>query len=85
MRADSEELKLNGLFSGKRLRREPRNHCLPILEVFDDAEEPGYVYMVTRLLRSVRTTPFNFIDDVLEFVEQMLEVGPQIPCPYSLR
>ena len=71
---DSDELKIATYFSSEKLRRDPRNHCVPILEVLEDPIDSNTRFMVMPFLRWVDTPPFEIVDDVLECIEQLLEV-----------
>jgi len=55
------------------LNDDPTNHCVPILDMFEDDEDAVASYMVMPFLRHFDDPPFECVDDVLDFGEQMLE------------
>lgn len=63
------------MFSQNRLRDDPTNHCVPILDSFEDDEDPSISYLVMPFLRLMDDPPFWLTNDVVDFVDQMLEVG----------
>lgn len=60
---------------------DPRNHCVPILDVFSDHANPKYTYLVMPLLRHVDNPSFDFVDDAVDFLDQILEVGQRCATP----
>lgn len=66
------------------LRDDPRNHCVPILDIFQDDEDESISYMVMPFLRLIDSPPFDTPQDVVEFVDQILEVCVTMPWPGSL-
>lgn len=70
----SEEISLATMLSSPALTKDPRNHCVPILDVFMDSADPEISYMVMPLLREVDLPPFEAVGDVVDFVSQLLEV-----------
>ncbi|KLO08592.1 hypothetical protein SCHPADRAFT_908516 [Schizopora paradoxa] len=52
--------------------RDPRNHCVPILDSFE-IEGDEAIYMVMPLLRDFNDPPFYAVKDVVDFVHQTLE------------
>ena len=54
--------------------RDPRNHCAPVVEYFEDEKLPEYGFLVTPLYRAFNKPEFDSIDEVLEFIRQTLEV-----------
>lgn len=63
------------MLSTKELRANPRNHCVPIIEVFDDPENEAMSFMVMPLLRNADSPPFQYVKEIIDFVDQILEVG----------
>ena len=57
------------------LSENPSNHSVPILDTFEDETNSTVSYIVMPLLRDFDNPPFESVDDVLEFGEQLLEVG----------
>ena len=70
----SAEKSIALLFCTAELGPEPQNHCVPILDHFDDPEDPSKELIVMPLLRRFNTPPFDRVDEVLDFVKQTLEV-----------
>ena len=71
---DSEEIRIATFLSGDSLRTDTRNHCVPILDVFPDDEDASNSYMIMPLLRHIDNPEFETVDDVVDFVDQVLEV-----------
>ena len=75
----SEEIRLATLLSGATPPAgHSRNHCVPILDVFQDDVDPTISYLVMPFLRLVDDPPFSTVADVVDFVDQILEVSAQI-------
>ena len=69
-----EETKIALMFSDEGRSQDPRNHCIPILDVLQDDSDPNVSYIVMPFMRFVDDPPFEFVNDVIEFVDQILEV-----------
>lgn len=54
--------------------RDPRNHCVPILDQFCDDSDTATVFIAMPLLREFWEPSFVFVSEVMEFVQQTLEV-----------
>ena len=54
--------------------QDPNNHCVPILDAFSDPAHCNISYIVMPLLRPFDDPEFGAIDEVIEFVTQLLEV-----------
>lgn len=50
---NSEELAILTSFSSLRMRAEQWNHVVPIVDSFDDPDDPSVVFVVTKLLHTV--------------------------------
>lgn len=72
---DSNERKIAVYLSSDGKLSDPRNHCVPILDYFDDKFEPFSEFIVMPLLRAFDSPPFIVVDEVLGFVKQTLEVS----------
>lgn len=70
---NSDELKIGKMFSQWPLRNLPQNHCVPILDSFPDIEG-DVTYMVMPFLHPMNEPPFYLVQDVVDFVDQVLEV-----------
>lgn len=71
---DSEELKIAMHLSSPEMRKDPRNHCVPVLDVFSDKDDPSQSYIVMPFLRYVDDPPFESVQNVLDCGEELLEV-----------
>jgi len=67
--------------SSQPLRRDPRNHCVPILDVFTIShvstrthKKYDWTILVMPLLRKFDDPPFETIGDCVSFGQQILEV-----------
>lgn len=56
------------------LRQGPRNHSVPVLDLFEDSEDPTISYMVMPFLSIADVHPFETVGEVVDFCEQLLEV-----------
>lgn len=56
----------------------PQNHSVPILDHFPSEESPELSFIVMPFLRAIDDPPFYFVDEVIDFVDQVLEVRQ--PC-----
>lgn len=74
VRTDSDELKIALLLSPDGGRSDDSNHCAPILDHFQDADDSDFSYMVMPFLRAIDDPPFESVENVVGFVDQMLEV-----------
>ena len=54
--------------------KDPDNHCVPVLEYFDDKDDPTLGFLVMPLLRSFDEPLFGFINEVIVFIRQTLIV-----------
>lgn len=69
-----EETQIAQMLSTKELLADPRNHCVPVIEVIDDPDDDSKSYMVMPLLRNAADPPFQHVKEIIEFVDQILEV-----------
>lgn len=61
------------LSSPERLQ-DPANHCTPILDSFEDQEDSNAAYIVMPLYRKFDDPPFYYVEEVVDFIRQTLEV-----------
>ena len=80
-----EELKTMILVSSEGLRDDTMNHCIQLLAWFplEDDVEPElsdyrFAFAVMPLLRDWRLPSFRLAVESLEFISQLLEVGPHV-------
>jgi len=67
------ELQIASMFSSEHLRNDPKNHCVPILDAFQDDGDDSSSYMVMPFLRAIDEPAFELVDDVISFADQILE------------
>lgn len=65
------------------LRQNPRNHSIPVFDLFGDSEDPTISYMVMPFLSTADVPPFETVGEVVDFCEQLLEVCTC--CLFNLR
>jgi hypothetical protein len=53
---------------------DPANHSVPIIDTFEDSVNKSISYLVMPFLRSTDSLPFEVVEEVLDFVDQILEV-----------
>ncbi|KIJ16647.1 hypothetical protein PAXINDRAFT_168158 [Paxillus involutus ATCC 200175] len=59
--------------SSEQLRKDPANHCVPIIDNFQDDEEQNIHYIVMPLLRRFDHPVFETVAEVLDFMKQVLQ------------
>ncbi|KAF9226877.1 hypothetical protein BS17DRAFT_749073 [Gyrodon lividus] len=59
--------------SSEQLRKDPANHCVPIIDNFEDDEEKNIHYIVMPLLRPCNHPEFEIVAEVLDFMKQVLQ------------
>ena len=69
-----EESQIAQMLSTKELLADPRNHCVPVIDVIDDPDDGSKSYMVMPLLRNAADPPFQHVKEIIDFVDQILEV-----------
>jgi len=73
-----EESRIVRMLSLEPLKDDPKNHCVPVLDIFDDPADDSKSFLVMPLLRPADHPPFDHVKEVVDFVDQLLEV-----CGYS--
>jgi len=53
---------------------DPANHSVPILDTFEDPVDKSISYLVMPFLRLADDPPFEVVEEVFDFVDQILEV-----------
>ncbi|KAI0723542.1 kinase-like domain-containing protein [Earliella scabrosa] len=71
--SDSNELRIGAYMSSEGLRQDTRNHCVPILDVLVDPNDPTMTFIVMPLLRYIDDPDFDTVGSILDCVEQLLE------------
>ncbi|CCL99183.1 uncharacterized protein FIBRA_01198 [Fibroporia radiculosa] len=59
--------------SAPSIRDEPDNHCVPILDTFQDIDDDQISYIVMPFLRLISRPPCETVEDVVDLVDQLLE------------
>lgn len=72
--SSSSEALIACYLSSDSLRNDPRNHAVPVLDVFPDPLDDKKTLLVFPLLGHVEKPPFISIPEVIGFIEQTLEV-----------
>lgn len=75
VKTESAELRIALYFSLPELREDPRNHCVPVLDHFQDVEDESITFMVMPLLRNFDDPKFGTVNELLDFGDQIFEVG----------
>lgn len=70
---NTAEIAIASFLSSPRLLEDPRNHCVPLLEVIHDAVDSTMSFMVMPYLRPFDDPYFCAIGEVVDFVRQSLE------------
>ncbi|KAI9001450.1 kinase-like domain-containing protein [Trametes punicea] len=73
VRSDSHELQIHSYLTSIKMRCDPRNHCVPLLDVVQDPLDADESIIVMPFLRYIDSPPFETVDDVLEFLYTILE------------
>ncbi len=73
-----EELEIIRWFSSPELKEDPRNHCVPLLDVVDlsQTSPDGKQLMVLPFLRPLENPRFQTYGEFVAFFMQISEVGP---------
>ena len=75
MGRNDEESGIAQMLGSEAMRTDPRNHCVPVIEIFDDPDDDSVSYMVMPLLRNASNPPFQYVKEIIDFANQVLEVG----------
>lgn len=62
------------MLSTKELLADPKNHCVPVIDIIDDPDDDSKSYMVMPLLRNADDPSFVHVKEIIDFVDQILEV-----------
>jgi hypothetical protein len=74
------ELLITELFSSPGLKGDPKNHCVPLLDLIDltQTKPDGRKLMVMPFLRPFKNPRFQTYGEFVAFFMQISEVGPAI-------
>ncbi|GAW09873.1 hypothetical protein LENED_012080 [Lentinula edodes] len=67
-----QEVKIGMYFSDKSIASDPRNHCIPIYDVFPVADSEMDL-IVMPVLRPFENPQFDTVGEVIAFIQQLLE------------
>jgi len=81
----SNESNVACMFSFEEKVDDPRNHCVHVMDVFASPTEPQILFLVMPLLRPFNDPPFAAVEEVVDFVDQILQVHTLFlsPLPFS--
>lgn len=71
----TNEARVLAFLSTPEKLEDPANHCVPMLEMFSDANEPEFDFLVMPFLVRYDTPPFFSVGEVMDFVFQTLEAS----------
>lgn len=72
------EVEVGQLFSSEPLASDPRNHCVPFLDVLPVLDEEGERIIVTPFLRAWDNPALETYGEAVAFLSQVFEV--RLPC-----
>ena len=77
IRNRSFEVEIAKYLSSDELRRDTQNHCVPIIDTFvvPNPAYPDAHFLVMPLLRPFDDPEFGALEEVVDFVDQILAVG----------
>ena len=62
------------MFSFEEKVDDPQNHCVPVMDVFASPTEAHLLFLVMPLLRAFNDPPFAAVEEVVDFIDQILQV-----------
>ncbi|KAG6809006.1 hypothetical protein H0H92_002018 [Tricholoma furcatifolium] len=77
------EIEIGLLFSSEPLASDPRNHCVPILDVLDIPGQPKERFVVMPYLMTTEQVLFNTIGEIVEHFRQLFELKQRDFSDYS--
>lgn len=78
-----DEVKIASRLGSLESCKDPKNHCIPVLDVFPDKQDARYQYIVMPVLRPFNEPNFTSFGEVVDFVDQTLEVASLLFCTHS--
>ena len=70
VQTDGLEIRIAMFLGTPPLSEDPANHCVPILDTFEDETDPSTSYIVIPFLRRYDDPVFESVEDVVDFGEQ---------------
>ena len=84
VKTDSEEYRIAQLLTQEDWIDDPRNHCVPIVKLFEDHNNDQVSYIVMPFLRPANDPVFEFVKEIIDFVDQILEVYSNRLSPVNI-
>lgn len=79
------ELEVIQYLYSDELRKDPRNHTVPILDVLPVPDDPTIVLLVMPLMRACNNPRWDTVGEVVSFIQQIFEVrSPHSRCHRGL-
>ena len=69
------DLEAAKFYDSEEMRRDPDNHCVPLLDVIRPI--PILTYLILSTMREFNDPDFETLGEILDFIKQMLVVRPQ--------
>lgn len=73
VKTNDAESTIATLLRAPPLRDNPANHCVPILDLFEDDVDSSISYMVMPFLRLIDSPEFETVDNLIDCADQLLE------------
>ncbi|KAJ6507340.1 hypothetical protein C8R47DRAFT_966711 [Mycena vitilis] len=67
------EEEIHQFLTSPELLKDPKNHCVPLLDVLRPPDKPGYFILVIKLLRTYDDPDFDTVGEVIDFLQQIFE------------
>lgn len=79
------EVAIGQLFSSEPLASDPRNHCVPFIDVLPVPDQEGEHLIITPLLRPWNSPSLETYGEAVAFLSQIFEVCPFLHLIVGLR
>ncbi|GBE79228.1 hypothetical protein SCP_0204250 [Sparassis crispa] len=73
VKTGDNESEIATMLSAESLLHDPMNHCVRVLEIFQDTEDQSISYMVMPFLVLIDSIPFEIVENIVDFTDQILE------------
>ncbi|KAJ6465544.1 hypothetical protein C8R47DRAFT_1056929 [Mycena vitilis] len=67
------EAEIHQFVTSPELLKDPKNHCVPLLDVLRPPDKPGYLILVIKLLRKYDDPDFDTVGEAIDFLQQIFE------------
>ena len=84
--SDDEECRIAQLLMQEEWGGDARNRCVRVKQIFKDPEDEEISYIVMPFLRPMDDPPFEYVKEIVDFTDQILEVDtspPSIGAPLT--